>query len=387
MPRSLPAPVWRSGSHWLSFALGIAMLSGAAQAGPPENPAAGNRSLSRATHGTLIDLNALFADDDSCAVTPPRRSSYESAGASAVTAIPRDVSMLHRTNSGIRLVALEALYESSPAGSIAPGEAPPTFVVPQQPVFQEAAGDAFTGPSATQGTWVLVAPYGWVSGIHGQIAAHGQVLNVNVSPSDVLQHLGDVNGALMLHTEVGRGDWGMILDVNLIRLSPQVVTAPALIDVTLQQTLMEFLGMYRLVNASDYWVEGKSLTVDLLAGARYYQFSNALTVRPFDPMLPTLENDQSKTWVDLVVGARARAPLTNSLDVFARADVGGFGIGSSSKLAWNVVAGLDYQWSSSTSLLAGYRVLDINQFSGAGASAVGFDIQLAGPFAALAFQF
>lgn len=73
--------------------------------------------------------------------------------------------------------------------------------------------------------------------------------------------------------------------------------------------------------------------------------------------------------------------------MFARADVGGFGIGSSSNLAWNVVAGLDYQWNSSTSLLAGYRVLDIDQFSGAGATAFGFDVQMAGPFAAIAFQF
>ncbi len=191
----------------------------------------------------------------------------------------------------------------------------------------------------------------------------------------------------MLHTEVGRGDWGLILDANLIRLSPQVTTGPALIDVSLQQTLMESLGMYRLVQASDYLVEGKALTVDLLGGARYYQISNALTVDPFDPALPTLFEERSKTWVDLVIGARTRAPLTNSLDLFARADVGGFGIGSSSNLAWNIVAGLDYQWSSSTSLLAGYRVLDIDQFSGAGATAFEFDVKMQGPFAALAVQF
>lgn len=149
-----------------------------------------------------------------------------------------------------------------------------------------------------------MAPYGWISGINGQIATPGRVLNINVSPSDVLQHLDDANGAFMLHTEVGRGDWGLILDANLIRLSPQVTTAPALIDVTLQQTLMEFLGMYRLVDASDYWVEGKSLTIDLLGGARYYQISNALTIDPFAPG-PTLFEERSKTWVDLVIGARA----------------------------------------------------------------------------------
>jgi len=386
MPRSVPAAVRRSGLHSLSFALGIAMLCGVTHAGPPEAMVAGDRSLLRATQGTLIGLDALFAEDDLYAVTPRRGSPCDSVGASAVTASPRDVSWCHRTTSSISLVSLETLYESSSADSISPAETPPTFVVPQQPVFQEAVGDAFSGPSTTQGTWVLVAPYGWISGINGQIVTPGRVLDVNVSPSDVLQHLGDLNGAFMLHTEVGRGDWGLILDANLIRLSPQVTTATALIDVTLQQTLMEFLGMYRLVEASDYLVEGKSLTVDLLAGARYYQVGNALTVYPFAPG-PTLFEERSKTWVDLVIGARARAPLTSSLDVFVRADVGGFGIGSSSNLAWNLVAGLDYQMNSSTSLLAGYRVLDIDQISGAGATAFGFDVQLQGPFVALTFQF
>ena len=178
----------------------------------------------------------------------------------------------------------------------------------------------------------------------------------------------------------------IIVDGRLIRLSPQVTTEPALIDVDVQQTLMELLGMYRLVEASDYVVDGKSLTVDLLGGGRYYQVRNGLTIDPFGPG-PTLQEQRSKTWVDLVLGARARAPLTSTLDVFTRADIGGFGIGSSSNLAWNVVAGLDYQWSSSTSLLAGYRVLDIDQLSGAGDTAFGFDVRMSGPFAAMAVRF
>ena len=116
MSRSMLTPVWRSGSHSLSFALGIVMLCGGAQAGQPESLAEDRRSLSRTAQGTLLDLNALFAEDDSCAMTMPRRSSYESVGASAVVrseATPHDLSLRHRTTSGIRLVALETLYENS----------------------------------------------------------------------------------------------------------------------------------------------------------------------------------------------------------------------------------------------------------------------------------
>jgi hypothetical protein len=380
--------IWPIGQLVLSIAFSLSMSVCLTQAGPWETPAGGTRSVSHTFPRELIELNSVFADDNSCVVTPCRCNSNKSAELSAATAtelpeVTRGETALHRRNGlEIRLVALETLSESSSAGSIASTEIPPSFVAPQQPVIHEA----ITGPSTTQGTWVVFAPYGWISGINGQIVTPGRVLNINVSPSDVLEHLGDVNGAFMLHTEFGRGDWGIIIDGSLIRLSPQVTTGPALIDLDVQQTLMELLGMYRLVEASDYVVDGKSLTVDLLGGGRYYQVSNGLTIDPFGPG-PTLQEQRSKTWVDLVLGARARAPLTSSLDVFTRADIGGFGIGSSSNFSWNVVAGLDYQWSSSTSLLAGYRVLDIDQLSGAGDTAFGFDVRMSGPFAAMAVRF
>lgn len=83
MSRFVPATICRSGSLSLSFALGLVMFCEMAQAGPPETPVAGLPSLSRATQGTLIDLNAIFAESDSCAVIPGRRRS----SASAVTAV------------------------------------------------------------------------------------------------------------------------------------------------------------------------------------------------------------------------------------------------------------------------------------------------------------
>ncbi len=92
-----------------------------------------------------------------------------------------------------------------------------------------------------------------------------------------------------------------------------------------------------------------------------------------------------ETWVDLVIGARA--PITSRIDAFARADVGGFGVGSSSTLAWNVLAGEDYQLNRSASLVAGHRVLDINRSSGGGATAFEANVRMYGAFAALALRF
>lgn len=303
-----------------------------------------------------------------------------------------DASLLNRTvfrnsdSSTIKLVSLEASPEAASVAYDDQTAEDPIYTM-QAPEAHLSEGNVYTGPAATNGTWVLIAPYGWIAGINGQIGVGNRVVNVDITPGQVLSHLGNVDGALMLHAEVGKGDWGFILDGNLIRASTSVTTVPAQVDVSLQQTLIEALGMYRLVQASDFLVEGKSLTVDLLGGGRYYQFANGFTVHPFNPALPSIPAEITSSWVDMVIGGRARVPVTSSLDAFARADIGGFGIGSSSTLAWNVIAGLDWKMTSCSSLIVGYREMNINRFSGSGLTPFGFNAKLYGPFMAIAFQF
>lgn len=286
----------------------------------------------------------------------------------------------------IRLVSLETSPELAPLPSDPQPADGPIYTM-QQPELQQADGNVYTGPSATQGTWVLIAPYGWIAGINGQVGVGNRVFNIDVTPDEVLRHLGNVDGALMLHAEAGKGDWGFIIDGNIIRASSSFSTPPAQVDVTLQQTLIEVLGMYRLVEAADYIVEGKSLSVDLLGGGRYYQFSNEFTIYPFDPSFPTVPTEISSTWVDLVIGARTRVPVTTKVDAFARADIGGFGMGSSSTLAWNLIAGVDWKMTSCSSLIVGYRELNINRYSASGLTPFAFNAKLYGPFMAVAFQF
>lgn len=326
----------------------VVMLCGFAQAVEPQPQL-------RPAQGTLVDLVTVFAE------------------AEATLAVPVQSNLL---------VSFEELPQSPLPPTVAQATATPIYA-PSQPTD----GNAYTGPSSARGTWVLIAPYGWIAGVNGQIGIGNQVLNVDLTPGQVLSHLGSVDGALMLHTEVGKGDWGFILDGNLIRASTSVQTVPAQVDVSLQQTLIEGLGMYRLVEASDFFVEGKSLSVDLLAGGRYYQFGNAFLFHPFNPAIPSFQTGSSSSWVDMVVGARTRVPVTNSLDAFARADIGGFGIGSSSTFAWNLIAGVDWKMTSCSSLIAGYRQMDINKHSDSGGSAFDFNARLYGPFMALAFQF
>lgn len=328
--------------------------------------------------GVILALGGFVQADWSEPQSPPAQETLVDLLAVFTTA---DASV-----QSIQLVSLEELPQSPLPPAEAQASTAPIYEL-SQPGVQVADGNIYTGPSSTRGTWVLIAPYGWIAGVNGEIGIGNQVLNVDLTPGQALAHLGSVDGALMLHMEVGKGDWGFILDGNLIRASTSVQTLPAQVDVTLQQTLLEGLGMYRLVEASDYFVEGKSLTVDLLAGGRYYQFGNAFVFHPSNPVIPSFQTNNSSTWVDMIIGARTRVPVTHSLDAFARADVGGFGMGSSSTLAWNLIAGVDWKMTACSSLIAGYRQLDINKHSDSGSLAFDFNARLYGPFMALAFQF
>ncbi|MEI8382257.1 MAG: hypothetical protein WCJ09_19150 [Planctomycetota bacterium] len=316
--------------------------------------------------GTLVKLGGVFTD---------------AAATDIVPCVSNDLS-----SSPSSLVSLEAVAPGPALETDPQASAKPIYTM-TQPGIQLVDGGPYAGPSSTGGTWVLIAPYGWIAGMKGEVGIGNRVLNIDLTPGRVLQHLGDVDGALMLHTEVGRGNLGFILDGNLIRASTSVSTAPAQIDVTFSQTLLEGLGMYRAIEMPDFLVEGKSLTVDFLAGGRYYQFSNGFAIYPVNPALPPLQTNLTATWVDLVLGVRTRVPVTNSLDAFARVDAGGFGISSSSTMAWNLIAGVDYKMTANSSLIAGYRQLDINKQSYSGTQPFDFNARLYGPFMALAFQF
>lgn len=70
----------------------------------------------------------------------------------------------------------------------------------------------------------------------------------------------------------------------------------------------------------------------------------------------------SKSWVDPLVGFRARLNLTEKLYLAARADIGGFGVGSD--LAWNVFGALGSQWNKRWSTELGWRTLSIDYSDG-----------------------
>jgi hypothetical protein len=282
------------------------------------------------------------------------------AAASAQTALPGRAS---GTTPGTGLVAVD-LTTPAPAAP-----APATTVEAPTPA------ECLSQPACQPGPWVVIAPYAWIFGIHGTVGAGRVTTPVDVSLRDAVNELDHLKGALQLHVEAGYGEVGLIADLTYLNLAH----GRALATLDSQSLLFELLGLYRVVDTGR---QAGGVTFDLLAGARYYHFSN--TIETFRAVTVA---ERTSSWIDPVVGARAAVQVTDDLGVFARGDVGGFGIGQASERACNVIVGFEYRCGECVSLVGGYRWLKIDRDTGFGRDRFLFDATLAGPFVAFACRY
>ena len=77
----------------------------------------------------------------------------------------------------------------------------------------------------------------------------------------------------------------------------------------------------------------------------------------------------SESWFDFIVGARAKLDI-NKFFIALRTDIGGFGLGFSSDISWNIAGYIGYElpWYHITPII-GYRACTINTRTGAAITA------------------
>lgn len=113
------------------------------------------------------------------------------------------------------------------------------------------------------------------------------------------------------------------------------------------------MGEYRALSTP-------TATVDLMAGARIWSVDNDIGVSLVadGPALAAFSGSDGSTWVDPMIGARARFDIDSSWYLTGWGMVGGFG--ASSEIAWDVLGGVGYQWNEWLSVVAGYRALGVD---------------------------
>ena len=233
---------------------------------------------------------------------------------------------------------------------------------------------------------------GWLLGLDGTVGARGRTAGVNADFLDLVDGTDSLFG-LGGRVEVGRERFTLYLDGMYDRATNEGATGPrgiADIDVTFEETLLDFGVMYRVLRTEHgpaHMLDGASaplagLDADLYLGGRFMSLDLEL-----DPARrPPVSSEQD--WTDPVVGARIRLPLGEGFRLAINGDVGGFGV--SSEFAWSATALVEWDFTlfgAQGSLELGYRAIGSDYADGEGAGRFEWDVVQHGALVGLSLRF
>lgn len=240
-------------------------------------------------------------------------------------------------------------------------------------------GVAVPAGAQSHDEWEIeLAPlYFWAASTSGTLDAVGKTLPVSMDFSQAKDNLA---GAFTFHGEARRRRWGVLADVNFIRLSTSTTyQLPAGVSAsgTLDFDTTVFEGGLTFLVAKPF---------SLIGGVRTYTLSPGIAITgPF----ATNSGNPSRTDTDGFFGFTYRPPLTanGKLVLLTRADVGT----GQAKFEWKANAGLEYRYRPWGGAMAGYGAFGIqtNQDATTPLGTVqvtSYDLTQYGPVFALLFR-
>jgi len=236
------------------------------------------------------------------------------------------------------------------------------------------ASPAFAQSSSTRtstGEWqVELVPYLWGSGVDGQVGVLNRTADVDASFRNVLDHL---HFAAMGMADVHRDHFVAFTDAVFTDVRGQRATpGPLFSAVNPQQKL------FILTPAAGYRFDiTADASLDVIAGVRVWHTRSELQFQ--QGVLPALDVEDSRGWVDAVGGARTRITLPNNWYVNAYGDFGGGG----SDFTYQLVGTLGIDFHRRYAVNLGYRYLSVDYDK----NTFLLDTALKGPILGFTFKF
>lgn len=222
--------------------------------------------------------------------------------------------------------------------------------------------------------------YGWLPGITGAKQFPNGEPVVDLNSVDVLDAL---NLAFFGAAEVRNGRFGLVFDLAYADLGtdgeargaliPGGNPASASVDTTL--LMATAVATYRFAETSAGWL-------DVYGGLRFTDVSADVSVNiPGIGFAAT--RSASVDWVDAIVGVRGHTAINDRWSATGLVDIGGFGIGSSSHLTWQMQGTIDYAFTQRVIGRLGYRYMSVD-YQG---SDLGIDAEIHGPVIGVTWTF
>jgi hypothetical protein len=216
--------------------------------------------------------------------------------------------------------------------------------------FAQSPGS--TGRSSDAWTFTA-APYLLIPWMDGKVAIRGRDKEVDVSPSQIFENL---QFGAMGYFEARKAKWGVGVDAVYMALGADIDRPSANVD--FNQHAYTFLGLRQL-----------NEKVGLVFGVRWNILQGKLDFK--EPPL-TGKFEETKQWVEPIVGLKVRHHLAGRLSFGFEGDIGGFGAGSD--FAWQLWPTIGIDVSKRATLKFGYRVLSEDYDTGSGNEYFKYDV-------------
>ncbi len=296
-------------------------------------------------------------------------------------------------------------------------------------------GASYAEPLAPPNPWTFsFTPYGWFTGINGNVTARGHTVAVDESFIEIAEK-SDMFAALMGYFEARKGRFGFFTDAVWADLG-----FPGHLNYDVSRSvsgnpfarLRDFKGTIKgklNINARaqlDYqeaivqsgvfyevakWGDSTSYTaLDVMGSARYWSQDVDLSLKVQGTLTADVQADFRRVgldlrrnvkgsravavaraddleWVDPVVGGRMRHVMASGSELNLEGDVGGFGAGSD--FSWQAVAtyGFDVNaFGTTMRSVVGYRALSVDYHQDGAHGRNGLDWIQHGPVLGVAFR-
>lgn len=226
---------------------------------------------------------------------------------------------------------------------------------------------ALAAPAAVaQEAWSFrLTPYLWAPALDTEAAVgRGQTASASTSVLDVLE------GAALVTGEARRGGFALLGEVNYLNLGERATGPGGRVSADL-----DLDGVMAALTAAVTVHDADGLRIEALGGARVWSLEAKVD---FDA-LPAAS--VRRTWVDPLIGARARYAVGPRLSVEALGAIGGFGVGSD--LQWEAVGRAAWRIDERFTVAAGWRHLSLDFDD----DRLVLEMTMSGPFVALDIEF
>ncbi|WOC15079.1 hypothetical protein MP213Fo_05300 [Pseudochrobactrum sp. MP213Fo] len=199
---------------------------------------------------------------------------------------------------------------------------------------------------------VIVSPYIWAASLDGHANVAGRRPDIDVPFSDIFKNL---DFSAMGNVEITNGLYGVYFDGQYTKTKQDEDFRSLTFGVDVTSTTLSAGAFFRAIEVP---LEGETLfgnqrvfAIKPTAGMRWTQLKADFT-------FGQLSESRKIDWLDPFVGARIIADLAERWNLFAEADVGGFGTGSDLSAQGQAYLGYRTHIFNQPALLRfGYRAL------------------------------